>query len=1146
VEASQAEAISRLRAASTRQDKPHLVVLAGSDAPGDWGTFIQRQAPDFRVTAVSVSDGTLNRLVGAYLTARDTHPMAVQELALVVPVESIRSIANLPITTRYDVAARDEAVRALTNDLLNAVHLLRSPSLVRGAGGAKPAPAPREVSLYIWRADTRQSVLGTASEAVYAHLKKAFPDDGLVRVCTQLDNVSLNQAQAAIAAEWDLKLTSMYIDTSEDEEQWTDAAFAFFAAVVGGSAVHNWRTTLSAEADASVMTVVGAAVPVTAARAQAVRRAVHNSSLHKPPRPGWNKSFVPPESIGLFTAIVERTWGWKPTRGGVFRGAATGSSSSDFRQLADALTRTPVPSASQATVVQPPATADFGLDEHAAVRAVVVAHLQTVRNLAPESIMSSKIVLKLMLEAEGLSPHEEDGMGIRGRLAKVLNLDAAASVLLHSALGCAVDMSSHLTILREVWRLFASPEVARDFSLAEDLTEAAMARDIDDEHGVHDKHTAALEAQQTIHARRVATDVIARMRAQRETFVILAKRRAGPFDPPPPPGEGAAAAEAATATAAGGAPPAAAAAAAHRKLSGTERRALMRIKLAATQAHQASSGAGAPQRAPPQAAEAATAAPAISDAPAHASAGTLADVLFLAHSIGGPLALLTIDPDARQTVVAVTVYPNGVVPYDITRAPSPGKVEEYAPMSADDPDHNPQQHASDTSSVAWLTRFVDLRPGYMVVAMRRTVTGRTMFASITRTAIPGPVEPPEPRGPPPAPQAAAGTDGGASGGGTPREPGHAGALALVPLPPQPVHPGAPPARPPPITVHGGNQAASPDELGQGESNPAATPPLNAGEAQTDGSGDAVMPDALGTPGAAAPPSPITVRANDHTDAASAGASGELRSDLAGDADGKNDEDMEVDGRSAPPPEPTNGTPPPAPPDESNDERASAKDSHGDTVMGQGGDAASDDNDVVASVGSIDSYTDQDEDGGDDDTDAKAGQLAPEGEPPDAAAEDERATALGHEWLRADSDKESDDGHATLATDRIATTEGLPRSSDYGLTRAYAKCALLSRLNTQEDHVTDTAMRLAYRSSISLLQPGGDLADLLTDQSVGFSSIFARVAPALAEVDGLLDAVRATDSANLLKFFVKAAVRDVTTTCTTADDDDTSPGEPMVQ
>ena len=53
----------------------------------------------------------------------------------------------------------------------------------------------------------------------------------------------------------------------------------------------------------------------------------------------------------------------------------------------------------------------------------------------------------------------------------------------------------------------------------------------------------------------------------------------------------------------------------------------------------------------------------------------MADVLFLAHSVGCPLAMLTIDPDAHQKVVAVAVYSGGVIPYDDTRAPAPGIAE---------------------------------------------------------------------------------------------------------------------------------------------------------------------------------------------------------------------------------------------------------------------------------------------------------------------------------------------------------------------------------------------------------------------------------------------------------------------------------------
>ena len=182
VAASQAAAISRLRTVSTRQDRPRLVVLADWAAPADWGEMIQRQAPDLCVTAVSVSGGSLGRLVGAYLSARDTHPMPVQELALVVPIG--HTIASMPVASRFDVVARDAAVCALTNDLLNAVNLLGAQPLVQGAGGADAAPTPHGISLFIWHAATRLSVLGAASLAVYTPLKKEFPDGGPVRVRT--------------------------------------------------------------------------------------------------------------------------------------------------------------------------------------------------------------------------------------------------------------------------------------------------------------------------------------------------------------------------------------------------------------------------------------------------------------------------------------------------------------------------------------------------------------------------------------------------------------------------------------------------------------------------------------------------------------------------------------------------------------------------------------------------------------------------------------------------------------------------------------------------------------------------------------------------------------------------------------------------
>ena len=103
--ASQAAAIAQLRKASTRQDRPHLVILADSAVPADWGVMAQGQAPDLCVTAVSVSGDSLGRLAGAYLSARETHPMPVQELALIVPIGTLRTIASMPTASRFGVMA---------------------------------------------------------------------------------------------------------------------------------------------------------------------------------------------------------------------------------------------------------------------------------------------------------------------------------------------------------------------------------------------------------------------------------------------------------------------------------------------------------------------------------------------------------------------------------------------------------------------------------------------------------------------------------------------------------------------------------------------------------------------------------------------------------------------------------------------------------------------------------------------------------------------------------------------------------------------------------------------------------------------------------------------------------------------------------
>ena len=116
-----------------------------------------------------------------------------------------------------------------------------------------------------------------------------------------------------------------------------------------------------------------------------------------------------------------------------------------------------------------------------------------------------------------------DGRGNQGRLAKVFNLDTAAHILLRRAANCVREMRKYPTELHAVWRLFASPDIAQDFNLAAEVTEAAMAADWDDENKMHATHAATLTTQNGVHARRVAVDMSGRLRNAVESFALLVR-----------------------------------------------------------------------------------------------------------------------------------------------------------------------------------------------------------------------------------------------------------------------------------------------------------------------------------------------------------------------------------------------------------------------------------------------------------------------------------------------------------------------------------------------------------------------------------------------------------------------------------------------
>ena len=223
-------------------------------------------------------------------------------------------------------------------------------------------------------------------------------------------------------------------------------------------------------------------------------------------------------------------------------------------------------------------------------------------------------------------------------------------------------------------------------------------------------------------------------------------------------------------------------------------------------------------------------------------------------------------------------------------------------------------------------------------------------------------------------------------------------------------------------------------------------------------------------------------------------------------DGSDDVDMGRDDNPDPPSAPPGDTAPLAPHEEDGgglaaDERSSAEDSHGDSVML---DAMGQDDGRVVAV---------------------TGQPEP-GDPP-------LHVSTGDE--RADADMEPGGGHTSLEAGPItmgvgaAAEDGAPPSTPRpgsGLERAFTKAALLARLTTQDDNVAENTLREVYRVTMSLVQPGGLIAGLQTDMSVEYSVVVPQVVAALANADGLMAAVHAADADHLLVHFVKAAIRDV--------------------
>ena len=302
----------------------------------------------------------------------------------------------------------------------------------------------------------------------------------------------------------------------------------------------------------------------------------------------------------------------------------------------------------------------------------------------------------------------------------------------------------------------------------------------------------------------------------------------------------------------------------------------------------------------------------------------------------------------------------------------------------------------------------------------------------------------------------------------------------------------------------------------------ATPPASPGgiTAPTTTAGAGTSPIAVGGGGGDTPDDAIAASKT----TAEVGVSPIIAS--GGDGDGLGDVDMESGGDS--------GTPPASPGDTAAP-TATADAGASPIAVSGGGDDTSDDVDMGS-------------DGNSETPPAPLDGAGPEDEaaPPSASARSEAPFPADHDKgpaapehavegatpadaaARNDGADDIEMESASLETDAAETGDEPPSEPhpNIGLDHAFKKAGQLGRLNTMADHDADEIMRRVYGITASMVQPGGLMAHLLIDTSVGCSAVLPHAIAALDGVAGLMAEVRAVDAVELLPFFVKAAVLDV--------------------
>ena len=675
---------------------PRVIVLGDSIHSESFGKAIQSAASNMKVTTVQFPDVSLNGMISIYLAAHTQRPMEIEELVIFAPMEALARIAALPSARRDELENIHTAIQELADDLSQAIVLVHPPSDARGGDGS--TRGTRTLSLYLWTANEKDSTMGWVTNRLLTKLDSMWKDDPNVRICSQFYNVKLDLMQQTATAAWDKDLRDKFLikHPVNGSEQWSAAANAIFASIVGSNTLINYKARLARRNARRLFAVTDTTSSTRTVAPSLLYSSVYDHNIFIGERTSDTTYAVIDQLTrgdgeGIDRIVGAISIGWMHNPGvGTLHTSAPSSDLSALRALLEG------GSSSELRLC------DVGDAPFAPAHVIAYGCLEQARQLNHTIRGAMNPIVMEMLAQYGT-----DGPLTREAMRHVTHPHLFAAKFAACIRDCARAMGSTPHELSDVWEALAPPSYNTQFTLSENLTLGLIEMDDADEDSLLDGHSTNLDRIRGKIAKATGEFTVHRWELAAEGITSLesATRLTDP----------------------GGEPPS------KRPKLSTREKLIARAKLKSRGSSSSSSTATADGHATPNNHRLWQPHP----------SGDDSDVRFAASVVGAPYLLLRVAPGSKLALVHGTQYAQGVIPH---HGPSqeivPEPPCEFTPFSPDDPllvnesANTDGTVAPPTSSYQWIQRYVSRYPGHIVIISRKSESGRSYYATITRASAP--------------------------------------------------------------------------------------------------------------------------------------------------------------------------------------------------------------------------------------------------------------------------------------------------------------------------------------------------------------------------------------------------------------------------